>query len=154
MEMSFFQSGNGKLLFNVLKTSDWTANYKTFHFCGCAFSKMIKLMLESTRRKHLIIRSSLRRCSIKKLFVKSFTKFTGKHLRWSLFLITGQRLATLLNSEKFLRTFFTDHFPVTASESFSKTKFVKTVKNDVTVNYSCLFSKDCFGKRNYIEEKR
>ena len=35
-----------------------------------------------------LFRSSHRRCSIKKGVLKNFANFTGKHLCWSLFLIT------------------------------------------------------------------
>ena len=34
-----------------------------------------------------LTRSSHRRCSIKKAVLKNFAIFTGKHLRWSFFLI-------------------------------------------------------------------
>ena len=64
-------------------------------------------------------RSSHRRCSIKKAVLKNFTKFTGKHLRQSLFFnkVAALRPATLLkrkswhrrftvNFAKFLRTLF------------------------------------------------
>ena len=41
----------------------------------------------------------------KKSVLKNFTKFTGKHLRWSLF----------FNKVAGLNTFFTEHLPATAS---------------------------------------
>ena len=37
-------------------------------------------------------RSSHQRCSIKKLVLKNFRKFTGKHLCWSIFLINEEGL--------------------------------------------------------------
>ena len=37
-----------------------------------------------------IIRSSHRRCSVKKAVLKKFADFTGKHLCWNLFLINFQ----------------------------------------------------------------
>ena len=71
----------------------------------------------------ITFRSSRRRCSIKKGVHKNFTKFTGKHLRQSLFFnkVAGLRPATLVkkslwhrcfpvNFVKFLRTpFLTEH---------------------------------------------
>ena len=64
-------------------------------------------------------RSSHQRCSMKKGVLRNFTKFTGKHLRQSLFFneVAGLRPATLLkkrlwrrcfpvNFAKFLRTPF------------------------------------------------
>ena len=53
---------------------------------------------------HLIVQSSVycrsshRRCSVKKGFLKNFAKFTRKHLCWSLFLnkVAGLSPATLL----------------------------------------------------------
>ena len=68
---------------------------------------------------NLLYRSSHQRCSLKKVFFKNFTKFTGKHLCWSLFFnkVSGLRPAILLkkklqqrcfpvNFVKFLRTSF------------------------------------------------
>ena len=68
-------------------------------------------------------RSSYRRCSIKKGVLRNFAKFTGKHMRQSLFFnkVASLRPVTLLkkrlwhrgfpvNFAKFLRTsFFTEH---------------------------------------------
>ena len=39
-----------------------------------------------------LFRSSRRRCSFKKIVIKKFANFTGKHLCWSLFLIIGIQL--------------------------------------------------------------
>ena len=63
----------------------------------------------------------IRRCSVKKVVLKNFADFTGKHLCWSLFLIKlyapGNCIKKKLQyrcfpekSAKFLRTtFFTEH---------------------------------------------
>ena len=78
-----------------------------------------------------ISRSSHQRCSMKKTVLTNFAKFTGKHLRQSLFCNEVARLrpATLLkkrlwhrcfpvNFAKFLSApFFTEHFRETASKS-------------------------------------
>ena len=50
---------------------------------------------------HGISRSSLPDVFCKKAPLKTYSKFTGKHLRWSLFLIKLQafRLATLLKKD-------------------------------------------------------
>ena len=45
----------------------------------------IDIILMNSR--HIIIRSSDRRCSIKKGVLRNFVKFTGKHLRQSLYFI-------------------------------------------------------------------
>ena len=78
--------------------------------------------------KFLIYRSSHWRCSVRKGVLKTFAKFTGKHLCQNLFLnrVTGLRPATLLKRDSgagaFLRfceismnIFFTEHLRATAS---------------------------------------
>ena len=68
---------------------------------------------------NLSYRISHQRCSLKKVFLKNFIKFSGKHLCWSLFFnkVSGMRPATLfkkrlqqrcfpVNFVKFLRTPF------------------------------------------------
>ena len=76
------------------------------------------------------VRSSHRRCSVKKGVLRNFVKFIVKHLCQCLFLnkVAGLRSATLLkkslwhrcfpaNFAKFLRTpFFTEYLQPTASE--------------------------------------
>ena len=78
----------------------------------------------------------VRRCSIRKLALRNFTKFTRKHLCQSLFFnkVAGLRLATLLkerlwhryfpiNFVEFLRTrFLTEHLRTSASKMMTKTK--------------------------------
>ena len=58
-----------------------------------------------------LFKSSYRRCSVKKGVFKNFANFTGKHLCWSLFLITLQvfRPAPLLE-RYFFRNFFRKKF--------------------------------------------
>ena len=76
-------------------------------------------LYKRSTKMNFLYRSSHQRCSLKKVFIKNFTKFTGKHLCWSLFLnkVSGLRTATLLkmrlqqrcfpvNFVKFLRTSF------------------------------------------------
>ena len=68
---------------------------------------------------NLSCRSSHQKCSLKKVFLKNFTKFSGKYLCWSLFFnkVSGMRPTTLLkmilqqrcfpvNFVKCLRTLF------------------------------------------------
>ena len=73
-----------------------------------------------------LVRNSQRRCSMKKVVIKNFAKFTGKHLYQSLFFnkVVGLRpiekgtLAQVFSSdfcEDFKNTFFTEHLRVTAS---------------------------------------
>ena len=70
----------------------------------CLWSRI----LESSPR---LSKNSHRRCSIKKNFLKNFAIFTGKHLRWSLFLISSQ-----LNFAKiFKNTYFEKHMQTAAS---------------------------------------
>ena len=72
----------------------------------------------------LITRSSHRRRSVRKSFIRNFVKFTGKHLRQSLFLknVAGTEEETLeqVFSCEFYEisknTFFTEHLWKTASE--------------------------------------
>ena len=56
---------------------------------------------------YLHFRNSHRKCSVKKVFLKIFAKFTGKHLCQSLFLnkIAGLRPATLLKKRPWHRCF-------------------------------------------------
>ena len=72
------------------------------------------------RRKY---RSSHQRCSIKKVVLKNFAKFSGKHLYRSLFLNqvagTGVFLWILQNSKN---TFFTERLWTTASGKYSTAK--------------------------------
>ena len=85
-----------------------------------------------------IFRSSRRRCFERKGFLRNFAKFTGKHLRQSLFFnkVAGLRPATLLkkrlwhrcfpvNFAKFLRTFFTEYLWTTASFSIIASEKIK-----------------------------
>ena len=82
--------------------------------CKCSSSPICLITL--TR---IILRSSHRRCSVKKGVLRNFAKFTGKHLCQRLFFnkVAGLRPATLLkkslwhrcfpvNFAKFLRTPF------------------------------------------------
>ena len=60
--------------------------------------KIAKLLLNSTflkkyRSSHQKCRSSHQRCSVGKDVLKNFGNFTGKHLRWSLFLWSCKPLA-------------------------------------------------------------
>ena len=60
--------------------------------------KIAKLLLNSTflkkyRSSHQKCRSSHQRCSVGKGVLKNFGNFTGKHLRWSLFLWSCKPLA-------------------------------------------------------------
>ena len=55
-------------------------------------------------------RSSRRRCSIKKVFLKFFPKFTRKHLLWSLFLTKLSKLTIKTSEYIFYRTTSVDCF--------------------------------------------
>ena len=65
-----------------------------------------------------IVRSSHRRCSVKRGVLRNFAKLTGKHLCQSLF-IKKETLAQMFFCEFYeisKRTFFTENFRTTASE--------------------------------------
>ena len=71
---------------------------------------------------------------MKKHVFKIFANFTGKHLRWSLFLIKRQDfwLATLLKRDSNTVVFPCEHL-----EIFKNTYFeVQTLENEI---YSCFF---------------
>ena len=72
-------------------------------------------------KTNMTIRSSHQRCSIRKGVLKNFTKFTGKHLRQSLFFekVAGLRAATLLKKKLWHRC-----FPVNFVK-FSRTTFLQ-----------------------------
>ena len=75
-------------------------------------------------RKCLNCRSSHRRCSIEKVVLKNFAIFTGKHLRWSLFLIElqaqAQRPATVLK-ETLAKDFSVNITKILRTPIFKKT---------------------------------
>ena len=99
-------------------------------------------------------RSSHRRCSLKKGFLRNFAKFTGKHLCQRLFFnkVAGLSPATLLKktltqvfSCKFCEisknTFFTEHHRATASETgFFKKIFILCIFHIITLTHSVLFA--------------
>ena len=78
----------------------------------------------------LAVRSSYRRCSVRKVVYQNFVKFTGKHLCQSLLLnkvadlracnfIKKETLTQVFSCEfcrNFINTIFTEHLRVTVSE--------------------------------------
>ena len=71
----------------------------------------------------LFDRSSHRRCSIEKGVLKTFAKFTGKHLCQSLFFIKKETLAKVFSCEFckiFKNTFFIEHLRASASDLTQK----------------------------------
>ena len=77
---------------------------------------IIKIIYE-----HSNFRSSHQRCSVKKGVLKNFTKFTGKHLYRSFFLIKMVNFAKSLGKH-----FFTEHLRANASIT------CKLLKSDAT----------------------
>ena len=76
-------------------------------------------------------------CFVKKGVLKYFANFTGKHLRWSLFLIKRQDfwIATLLKRDSNTSVFLREH-----SEIFKNVFFeVQTLENEIYEIYSCFF---------------
>ena len=100
------------------------------------FVKKIPLQKQNVL-KHENFRSSHQRCSIKKAVLKSFAKFTGKHLRQSLFLNKvcnfnkKETLAQVFSCElceKSKNTYFTEHFRTTISNPLTKSfSFIKVL---------------------------
>ena len=90
-------------------------------------------------------RSSHQRCSIKKCVLRNFTKFTGKHLRQSLFFneVTGQAcnyikketLAQVFSCEFweiYKSTFFTEHLWTTASGNSLRNRHLLSWIKEIT----------------------
>ena len=59
----------------------------------------------------LFTEAVVRRCSVKKVFIKTFTKFTGKHLYQSFFLnkVVGLRFGTLFKKRLWYRCFHVNY---------------------------------------------
>ena len=92
-------------------------------------SLLTELSAKSTIRKVFDFRSSHQRCSLKKGAQRHFTKFTGKHLCQSLFLIKFVKKETLAQvfSCEFCKisknTIFTEHLWMTASMIWKSWKY-------------------------------
>ena len=80
-----------------------------------------------------IIRSSHRRCSVKKGVLRNFAKFTGKHLCQSVFFnkVAGLRPATLLKKRLWYRC-----FPVKFAK-FLRTPFLQNTSRRLVLNNKC-----------------
>ena len=106
--------------------------------------KLFDRIPEGTRQDSYLlrIRSSHPRCSVRKAVLRNFTKFTGKHLRQSLFFniveASGLRLATLLNKRIWRRC-----FPV------NFVKFLRTPLDDCRIEKKIAF----FSGSNKIPQK-
>ena len=93
--------------------------------CSSSFSKMVRLF------RLVTFKSSHRMCSVRKGFLRNFTKFTGKHLCQSLFFnkVTGLRLATLLKKKLWLRCF------LVIFAKFLRTTFLQKTSGRKLLNY-------------------
>ena len=98
------------------------------------FSFVLNLKFYGVMHKKSIqpVRTSQRRCSMEIGVIKNFAKFTGKHLRQSVFLnkVTGhflkKSLAQVLShefSEIFKNTYFTEHLRMTAPKAMQQKPF-------------------------------
>ena len=67
-----------------MSVAEWT------DACFIYISKILNLKISSQNPKCLIPKSVVRRCFLKRGIFQNFTKFTGKHLCWSLFSIKLQ----------------------------------------------------------------
>ena len=76
----------------------------------------------------LMCRSSHRRCSVRKGFLRNFSKFTGKHLCQNLFL---NKVATLLKKRLWHRS-----FPVNLAK-FLGTPFSQNTSGQLLLNIRC-----------------
>ena len=106
---------------------------------------LIKLRLRQKKKKKkkknfsyikTCTRSSHQRCSIKNSVLRNFTKFTGKHLRQSLFFnkVVGLRLATLLKKRLWHRC-----FPLNFAK-FLRISFLQDTSGRLLLVYVSLYS--------------
>ena len=72
--------------------------------------------------KPATLRSSHQRCSVRKVVLRNFAKFTEKHLRQSLFFnkVTGLRPATLLKKETLAQVFFCEFCEISKNDFFTE----------------------------------
>ena len=136
IEQLVFQTFVFRDLNQVYYTRELSVILILFHqfqlFCNYKFSKLQGIPS---------YRSSLRRCSVKKLFLKNLQKFTGKHLCQSLFLSKAATLrpATLLKkkpwhgcfSANFAKVLRTPFLTNTSGDCFSK-KYPLLLKHTFT----------------------
>ena len=93
-----------------------------------------------------MLRSSHRMCSIKKLSLKNFAIFTGKHLCWSFFLIKlAWRHATLLKRDsntklKFFIKFLFFHQMIAIQKLWKMLFFISSEKLFSRYSHFCIFS--------------
>ena len=107
------------------------------------------MKLYITPKSDLQYRSSHQRCSVKKGVLRNFTKFTGKHLRQSLFFnkIAGLRPATLLKKET-LAQVFSCEFCEISKNAFS-TEHPRTNASDNTLAILISTKKIHFQSQHY-----
>ena len=102
-------------------------NYKLNYFKYSQFNSYLLKGIDPNKCNSSVkLRSSHRMCSIKNGVLKSFAKFTGKHLCWSVFLnkVSGLRPATLL------KEILTQVFSYEFCKIFQKHLFYKTPLGD------------------------
>ena len=90
------------------------------------------------------IRSSQRRCSVKKAVLKIFANFTGKHLCWSLFLIKLQ--ANLIKKRLQQR-----YFPVNFAKFF-RTPILKNICEQLLLHCQRLILLHSFYQKKFQQE--
>ena len=97
----------------------------------------------------LTIRSSHRKCSVKKGVLKYLANFTGKQQFWSLFLITLQAFnpATLLKRVSNTGVFLVEHLQTTASGQFRSVRYFLSLWNDVKFLSDIIFCLRCVSER-------
>ena len=93
-------------------------------------------------------RSSHQRCSLKKPVLKNFEMFTGKHLRWSLFLIKSQAKACNLIKKRVQRR----GFPVNIVKSL-RTPILKNICERLLLNEETLKNFDDYMVTAEVIEK-
>ena len=101
----------------------WTRTYKEIFKSALVYFKVTKTEL---------FKSSHRSCSIKKGVLKNFAKFTGKHLRQSLYFnkAAGLRPATLLKKRIWQRCFLVN---------FAKLLLILKLKKLKLYNFMAVF---------------
>ena len=110
---------------------------KSFSFINS--SVQIQLELEILGNSSTIFRSSLRRYSIKKLFLKIFVIFTGKHLCCGLFLI---KVAGLLKASNCIKKGLQHRYFLVNIGKFIRTPILKKICERLLLHFWKLFCKN------------
>ena len=107
----FRKPDNWQQIYKQTSSSFYTSNYvfrrNYFYVIARLWNScLMTLKKAKNRSSHLRCKSSHRRCSIKKVFLKNFENFTGKHLCWFFFnKVAGLQSATFLKRNSNVNAF-------------------------------------------------